>query len=59
MKPRIYRRKQKAGSVIAGILRVIAVLIILGIVLFFLLRSWTTYDDTGAAHIQFPWSETG
>ena len=34
----------------------IVVLIILGIVLFFLLRSWTVYDEAGA-HVRFPWSQ--
>ena len=58
MKARIYKRKRKAGPVIAGIIRVIVVLAILAAILFFLLRSWTVYDKNGDAHIRFPWSET-
>ena len=58
MKARIYKRKRKAGPVIAGIIRVIVVLAILAAIAFFLLRSWTVYDKNGSAHIRFPWSET-
>ena len=57
MKPRIYKKKRRFASVLDGILRVIVVLAILGLILFFVLRGWTVYDDTGA-HIQFPWAET-
>ena len=57
MRTRIYKHKRKAGPVIAGIIRVVAVLAILAVVLFFLLRSWTVYDDAGSAHIRFPWSQ--
>ena len=57
MKPRIYKKKPGFGAVLAGILRTVIVLAILGVVLFFLLRSWTVYDDQGA-HIRFPWSQT-
>ena len=57
MKPRIYQKKPGFGAVLAAILRTALVLVILGIVLFFLLRSWTVYDDQGA-HIRFPWSQT-
>ena len=58
MKPRVYKKKRGFAQVLDGILRVIAVLLLLGIVVFFLFRSWTVYDDTGA-HIVFPWAETG
>ncbi len=58
MKARIYKRKRKAGPVIAGSIRVIVVLAILAAIAFFLLRSWTVYDGAGNAHIRFPWSET-
>ena len=47
MKPRIYKKKPGFGAVLAGILRTVIVLAILGVVLFFLLRSWTVYDDQG------------
>ena len=57
MKPRIYKKKARFSAVLDGVLRVIAVLILLGVVAFFVFRSWTVYDDTGA-HIRFPWSET-
>lgn len=58
MKPKVYKKKPGFGTVVAGILRTAVILIILGIVLFFLLRSWTVYDD-GGAHIRFPWSQAG
>lgn len=58
MKARTYRHRRKAGAVIAGIFRVILVLVLLAAVLFFLLRSWTVYDQQGNAHIRFPWSQT-
>ena len=58
MKPRIYKKKKSFSAVLDGVLRVIVVLLILGIIAFFVLRSWTVYDDTGA-HIRFPWAETG
>lgn len=57
MKPRVYRKKRSFAGVLDGILRVLVVLAILGLVAFFLFRSWTVYDDTGA-HIVFPWAET-
>ena len=56
MKSRVYKKKPGFGAVVAVILRTIVVLIILGIVLFFLLRSWTVYDEAGA-HVRFPWSQ--
>ena len=56
MKPRVYRKKPGFGAVAAGVLRTVVVLLILAVVLFFLLRSWTVYDDEGA-HIRFPWSQ--
>ena len=56
MKAKIYRKKPGFGAVAAGVLRTAVILVILGIVLFFLLRSWTVYDDEGA-HIRFPWSQ--
>ena len=56
MKPKVYKKKPGFGAVVAVILRTIVVLIILGIVLFFLLRSWTVYDEAGA-HVRFPWSQ--
>ena len=58
MKPRVYKKKRSFAQVLAGILRLVAVLVLLGVVVFFLFRRWTVYDDTGA-HIVFPWSETG
>jgi len=58
MKPRVYQKKRSFAQVLDGILRVVVVLLLLGLVVFFLFRSWTVYDDTGA-HIVFPWSETG
>ena len=58
MKPKVYKKKPGFGAVVAGILRTAVILIILGIVLFFLLRNWTVYDD-GGAHIRFPWSQAG
>ena len=57
-KPRVYKKKPGFAQVLGGILRVIFALVLLGLVAFFLLRSWTVYDDTGA-HIVFPWAETG
>ena len=56
MKPRIYRKRPGFGAVLAAVLRTALVLAILGIVLFFLLRSWTVYDEAGA-HVRFPWSQ--
>ncbi|MBO4676392.1 MAG: hypothetical protein J5633_02480 [Oscillospiraceae bacterium] len=56
MKSKVYKKKPGFGAVVAAILRTAVVLIILGIVLFFLLRSWTVYDEAGA-HIRFPWSQ--
>ena len=56
MKSKVYKKKPGFGAVVAAILRTAAVLIILGIVLFFLLRSWTVYDEAGA-HVRFPWSQ--
>ena len=58
MKPKVYRKKRSFAGVLDGILRVIVVLALLGLIAFFLLRSWTVYDDAGA-HILFPWAETG
>ena len=58
MKPRVYRKKKSFAWALDGVLRVIVVLAILGIIAFFVFRSWTVYDDTGA-HIRFPWAETG
>ncbi len=57
MKPRIYRKKKSFSEVLDGVLRVIVVLLILGIIAFFVLRGWTVYDEDGA-HIRFPWSST-
>ena len=57
MKPKVYKKKPGFGAVVAAILRTVIVLAILAVVLFFLLRSWTVYDEQGA-HIQFPWSQT-
>ena len=57
MKPRIYKKKKSFSAVLDGILRVIVVLLILGIIAFFVLRGWTVYDEDGA-HIQFPWVQT-
>lgn len=57
MKPRVYRKKPGFGLILSGILRILIILAIAAVVLFFLLRSWTVYDDQGA-HIQFPWSQT-
>ena len=56
MKPRIYPKKRRAGDVLRRLLAVLAVLLVFAVVLFFLLRSWTEYDDSGA-HIRFPWSQ--
>ena len=56
MKPKVYRKKTTPGAVLAGVLRTVVILLLVGVVLFFLLRSWTVYDDQGA-HIRFPWSE--
>ena len=56
MKSRVYKKKPGFGAIVAASLRAAVVLIILGIVLFFLLRSWTVYDEAGA-HIRFPWSQ--
>ena len=56
MKSRVYKKKPGFGAVVAAILRTAVVLIIMGIVLFFLLRSWTVYDEAGA-HVRFPWSQ--
>lgn len=56
MKNRFYRSSghlKKLGRIL-GIILLTAV--ILSAVLFFLLRSWTVYDEDGA-HIIFPWSE--
>lgn len=57
MKPSVYRKKPGFGLILSGILRILIILAIAAVVLFFLLRSWTVYDDQGA-HIQFPWSQT-
>ncbi len=57
MKPKIYKKKPRFGAVLSVVLRTALALVLLGIVLFFLLRSWTVYDDQGA-HIRFPWSQT-
>ena len=56
MKPRVYRKKPGFGAVLSGILRILIILAILAVVLFFLLRSWTVYDEAGA-HVRFPWSQ--
>ena len=56
MKPRVYRKRPGFRAVAAGVLRTAVILVILGVVLFFLLRSWTVYDE-GGAHIRFPWSQ--
>ena len=58
MKPKVYKKKKRFPEVLDGILRVAVVLALLGLIAFFVLRSWTVYDDTGA-HIRFPWAETG
>lgn len=57
MKPRIYPKKAGFSAVLAGVLRVLVILAILALALFFLLRSWTVYDDSGA-HIRFPWAQS-
>ena len=57
MRPRVYKKKRSFAQVLDGILRVIVVLALLGVVVFFLFRSWTVYDDEGA-HIVFPWVQT-
>ena len=44
-----------AMPVLCGIL---AALLLAAVLLFFLLRSWTEYDEAGAAHIRFPWSDS-
>ena len=56
MKPRVYKKKPGFGAVLSAILRTVIVLAILAVVLFFLLRSWTVYDEAGA-HVRFPWSQ--
>lgn len=56
MKERVYRsrRLRKLPAILCGIL---AGLLISALLAFFLLRSWTEYDEAGA-HIRFPWSES-
>ena len=56
MKPRIYPKKRRAGDVLRRLLAALAVLLAVALTLFFLLRSWTEYDESGA-HIRFPWSQ--
>ena len=57
MKQRVYRsrRLRQLPAVLCGIL---AALLLAAVLLFFLLRSWTEYDEGGAAHIRFPWSDS-
>lgn len=58
MKERVYRSRRWLKALPAVLCGILAALLLLAAVGFFLLRSWTEYDAAGA-HISFPWSETG
>ena len=53
-------QKKKKSTLLTILFIVLAVILTaaIGLLLFFLLRSWTVYDKNGDAHIRFPWSQT-
>ena len=53
--PKVYRKRRAAGVLLRAAVIVLAVLVLLAVLLFFGLRKYIAYTETGRLYLDIPW----
>ena len=53
--PKVYRKRKAAGVILRAVTILLASLVLLAVMLFFGLRKYIAYTDTGRLYLDIPW----